>query len=174
MGNWDLNSHTYMCMLRVLLDGATASTCRDCSVCPPCPHGVEHHPMMHLKRRTLKETGIRTARAAFLAHGKEQQLLMMHIERQEVEHGRQRGAGSTCRDCSARSMYSMVSRRAQKAGTAPWRTMDEQEEGSTSARKVSARAASSIRSGLCSEFSRCTCAGALPSVRRQLIACISV
>ena len=48
----------------------------------------------------------------------------------------------------------MVSRRAQKAGTAPWRTMAEQLLGSTSARKVSARAASSMMSALCSLFSQ--------------------
>ena len=50
----------------------------------------------------------------------------------------------------------MVSSRAQNASTAPCRTIAEQEDGSTSARKVSARAASSMMSGLCSAFSRCT------------------
>ena len=89
---------------------------------------------------------------------------MMHLQT-GARGGRGKAGVCTCRDCSARSMYSMVSSRAQKAGTAPWRTMEEQDEGSTSARNVSARAANSIMSGLCSEFSRCTCTGAMPVLR---------
>lgn len=101
--------------------------------------------------------------SAFLAHAPVQEQLVGCTSKQE--HGRGKAGVCTCRDCSARSMYSMVSSRAQKAGTAPWRTMEEQDEGSTSARNVSARAASSIMSGLCSEFSRCTCTGAMPVLR---------
>ena len=41
--------------------------------------------------------------------------------------------------------------------TAPWRTMAAAEAGITSARNVSARAASSIMSALCSACSRFTC-----------------
>ena len=60
-------------------------------------------------------------------------------------------------DCSARSMYSIVMRRAQRAGTAPCLTMAEQIVGSTSANRVRLRAASSISCELCSAFSKETC-----------------
>lgn len=63
----------------------------------------------------------------------------------------------TCSDCSARSMYSTVSRRAQKTGMAPWRAIAPHEAGSASAMKVMARAASSMMSGWCSILSSWTC-----------------
>lgn len=114
----------------------------------------------HLRKCPDPVLQIRPARAA-------------HDELPQLSESGKDGASTrTCRDCSARSMYSMVSRRAQKAGTAPWRTMEEQEDGSTSARNVSARAASSMISGLCSEFSRCTCAAAVPQTQAFHIRCI--
>mmetsp|Transcript_4812 Transcript_4812/g.13148 ORF Transcript_4812/g.13148 Transcript_4812/m.13148 type:complete len:215 (+) Transcript_4812:3045-3689(+) len=56
-------------------------------------------------------------------------------------------------------MYSIVRRRWQKAGTAPWRTMAPQDTGSTSAMKVRARAARSIMSGLWSALRHWTSIG---------------
>eukprot|EP00698_Gefionella_okellyi_P017273 TRINITY_DN5031_c0_g1_i1.p1 TRINITY_DN5031_c0_g1~~TRINITY_DN5031_c0_g1_i1.p1 ORF type:complete len:1695 (-),score=309.88 TRINITY_DN5031_c0_g1_i1:43-5127(-) len=71
---------------------------------------------------------------------------------------------SANKDCSATSIYSIVNSLLQKEGTAPKPTIRAHEGGITSIRCVRDRAARSIKSGLCSAFSKFTRTGAKASM----------